>query len=183
MTTLKHSLVAAAALIALALAFTLIDSRRAAAQGMRDLPASDRVFLEYRPGTTSAVCPQGTLPVSRIFPDGTVVPSFTVPAGRMLVLTDLEGVVRENIPWTVGWVASLDALMASDPSRLLLRASGQVNSAAASGGTLPVSEHLQSGVVVGANLDVCVRAIVTFANGFGVARVSQARLQGYLISE
>jgi len=43
--------------------------------------------------------------------------------------------------------------------------------------------HLQSGVVIGPNLNVCVSASVFTQNGFTAAAVSQALLQGYLIAE
>ena len=119
MNTLKACLGAAAGLVVLTLTFTLTESGRAAAQGMKPLlvqvtntaaepvpvttvvPAADRVLLEFR-GCTNNACPESTVPLSRILPDGTVEDAFSVPAGRMLVLTDLEGIIRPGYPMDGG---------------------------------------------------------------------------------
>ena len=106
-----------------------------------------------------------------------------MPAGRLLVITDLEGIIRPGIPWTAGQVGGLNVLINSQFPRMFLRAHGPLTSEAVSAGMVFMSTHAESGVVVGPLLSICVAANVSHPNGGGAADVGQARLQGYLISE
>ena len=201
MNTLKACLGAAAGFVVLMSAFTLTESGRAAAQGMKPLlvhvtnttaepvpvttvvPAADRVLLEFL-GFEGNACPAQTVPLSRILPDGTVENAFSVPAGRMLVLTDLEGLIRPdaNVGWVAGEVGSLN-VRTNSTLRTFLRAYGPFTNEAVSLGLAFVSTHAESGVAVGPLSNLCVSATVSFPNGGGIAQVQQARGHGYLISE
>ena len=146
-------------------------------------PAADRVMLEYLGGGNEP-CPVSTAPVARILPDGTFTPAFSVPAGKMLVLTDLEAIIRQGaVPWTAGNAGVLTAFQNSPFPRPTLRALGPLTSEAVSAEMVSMAVHVQSGVVMGPNVTVCVSAGVIFPNGGGVADVVQASLQGYLIAE
>lgn len=48
---------------------------------------------------------------------------------------------------------------------------------------MPVSTHVENGVLGGPGTPVCISAAVLFSSGFGIARVNSAQIQGYLISE
>ena len=201
MNTMRTCLAAAAGLIILTLSLTFTGSGSAFAQGMKPLlvqvmntsaepipvtpvvPAADRVMLEYHGGGNEP-CSVGTFPVSRIFPDGTSTPAFSVPAGKMLVLTDLEGIIRQDpgLLWTVGLVGDLAAIQNTPFPKPTLRAFAPLTSEAVSGEMVSMGVHLQSGVVMGPNVTVCVVATVIFPNGGGVADVVRALLQGYLIA-
>ena len=200
MNTLKACLGAAAGFVVLTSMLTLTEVGRAAAQGMKPLlvhvantaaepvpvttvvPAADRVLLEFL-GFTNNACPESTVPLSRILPDGTVDDAFSVPAGRMLVLTDLEGIIRPGIPWTAGHVGGLSVRINSQSPRTFLRAHGPLTSEAVSEGLVFMSTHVQSGAVIGPLFSICVFANVSHANGGGIAEVKEARVHGYLISE
>jgi hypothetical protein len=201
MKTRNTCLGALAGLIVASAMLTLTDSGKAAAQSMKPLmvqivnsvqepvpvttvlPPADRVLLEWRGGSGDP-CPEFALAVARVFPDGTAVPNFAVPAGRMLVVTDVSGVVSEGaVPWTAGYGATLTVGTNLVPSTLALRVREALTSAAVSAEVAFVQEHLQSGFVVGPNLYICLSAGVQHGSGGGVANVSQARLTGYLIAE
>jgi hypothetical protein len=198
MKTLKACFAAAAGLIVLTATLTLTDSGKAAAQ-MKPLlvqvtntlaeavpvrtvlPAADRVQLEYR-GGSGEPCPSFASPVTRVLQDGTAVPDFAVPAGRLLILTDVVGVVRPGIPWTAGFAAVLN-VGTNLPLGPVLRAYEPLTPEASSAEVAFVREHLQSGFNVGPNLNVCVSAGLQHGFGGGTAQVVQARLIGYLIDE
>lgn len=194
---------AAAGLIVLTATLTLTDGGKAAAQQLKAqlvnvivtnpvgqpvpvltvLPAEDRVQLEWR-GGSGGVCPSSVVPVARIFPDGTVVQNFAVPAGKMLVVTDVLGIVRTGVvPWTAGFAAALSVRTDLSPSTVGVTAYEAITSAAVAAEMAVVREHLHSGVVFGPNLHVCVSAFMQHGSGFGVAEVTQARVTGYLIAE
>jgi hypothetical protein len=199
MKTLKACLAAAAGLIVLTATLTLTGSGKAAAQSMKPLlvevtntiaaavpvravlPAADRVQLEYRGGSGEPCASFGS-PVTRVLPDGTTVPDFAVPAGRMLILTDVVGVVRPGIPWTAGFAAVLNVGTNLSPSPVL-RAYEPLTPEAVSAEVAFVREHLQSGFVVGPNVNVCVSAGLQHGFGGGTAQVVQVRLSGYLMDE
>jgi hypothetical protein len=203
MNMLKTSVVAAVGVIVLALAFAISDGGRVAAQGIKPLlvqvintvaepvpvkpvvSAADHVQLQFQ-GAVSEACPAGTLPVARILPDGTSVPAFAVPPGKVLVVTDLEGTIREDVPWSAGSVGALHVgiqpgIQAS--ARSLLAAFAPLNADAVSSAIVSMNVHSQSGVLIGPNHSVCVFATVIFSNGGGVADVNRVNLQGYLIPE
>jgi hypothetical protein len=201
MNTRKACLSGVAVLTVLTATLTLNAGGRAAAQGMKALlvtvtnsvaepvpvmtvlPPADRVLLEWRGGSGDP-CPSTSLAVARILPDGSLVPNFAVPPGKMLVVTDVSGVVRQGaVPWTAGFAAVLNVGTDLTPSTLTLRVFEPLTSAAVSAEVAFVREHLHSGFVVGPNLHVCVSAAVQHGSGGGVASVTQARLTGYLIAE
>jgi hypothetical protein len=112
MSRVTASLAAALGVIALTLAFAVTNAERAIAQekkprlveianddgtpvpvaGLRR--AADRVQLETEPG--GGTCEPGERAVSRVLPDGTTIGSFTIPPGKIFVMTDLRGVVAED---------------------------------------------------------------------------------------
>jgi|EndMetStandDraft_3_1072993.scaffolds.fasta_scaffold18230_2 hypothetical protein len=200
MNTRNTYLGALAGLIVVTATLALTDGGKAAAQSMKPLlvqivntvqepvpvatvlPPADRVLLEWRGGSGDP-CPEFTLPLARILPDGTLVSNFAVPAGRMLVVTDVSGVVRQGaVPWTAGFGAVLNVGKFTFPPHAL-RVYEPLTSAAVSAEVAFVREHLQSGFVVGPNINVCVTASVQHGSGGGVASVTQARVTGYLIAE
>jgi hypothetical protein len=143
--------------------------------------AADYVTLEDDFGQ-SGTCTFGTS-TERILPDGTREP-FAVPRGRVLVLTDMQGIVSAHFPavWTashVGHVATLTALIQGVGETQYFEARAQLNQASVSGQLLPLEVHFQSGVVAGPGSIVCVRASVGKVNSSFIAR-ARARLHGYL---
>jgi hypothetical protein len=200
MNRLKRTLVAAAGATVLALSLTVMGGGHAMAQGMKPLlvqiintdtnpvpvtpvlGAADRVQLELQ-GGPSEVCEDSSRDVRRVMPDGTTVASFSVPAGKILVLTDMEGVVSPEVPWSAGRVASLTAFIRTPGLNIpRLTALAPLNADAVASETMSLTIHLQSGVF-GASGAVCVSATTLFGGGFAVATVERAQLQGYLIPE
>jgi len=102
----------AAGLVVLTMTLTFTGSENSAAQAKG---GADRVMLEYRGGVNEP-CPVASYPMTRVFPDGTNVAAFTVPPGMVLVVTDLEGIVRETVTWTAGRVAALTAFSTAGSS-------------------------------------------------------------------
>ena len=194
----KRSLVIAGGLLILTLSFTLTPAGQAVAQGMKPLlvevinteetpvpvtliggnePVQLAVLFEDDEG-----CPGGTWPVQRILPDGSVVRPFSVPAGKVLVLTDLDGEIEEEVPWEVGEIGHL-SVFPLDSGSLALRASTQLTADAVSQKIVSMSTHLQSGALIGSERAVCVGASTTEPNGFAIADVRRADMRGYLIAE
>ena len=192
---LRTTAVAGAGLLAVTLALTT-DGARVAAQGMKPILVQvmntaaepvpvvspvDRVLLQY-PAVESDACLGSAVPVRRLLPDGTRVEAFAVPPGKMLVLTDLQGLVvkHANLGWLAGDIAFVHAAgMTSDG----IRAYGPVSADAVSNEIVAVSVHLQTGGVIGPNVPVCLGAGILDDGGFRLARVQEARLHGYLIDE
>ena len=201
MKSFARSLIAAAGAVLLGLTLVLTSAGQAVAQGMKPIlavitnttanpvpvlpiaTAGDLVQLETFGALDPAPCTGGAQPVRRLFPDGSIVAPFTVPDGKVLVLTDLSGIVSENVPWSPGLIASLTASMGNGASLSRLSARAQLNADALASEIMPVSIHLENGVLGGGGAPVCISAAVLFSNGFGIAGVNSARIQGYLISE
>jgi len=192
---MKGAVVAAAGLMVLTLALT--DAGRVAAQGMKPLlvrvmntaaepipvvPSADLVVLQF-PAQSTDACPESTHAVRRVFPDGTFVEAFTVPPGKMLVLTDIQGIVSKRFDWIVGEVATVSAYVGTSPLAVAIRAYAPVNADAASTEVIAVSAHLQSGGVIGPNMPVCVAPGMFFENGARASELQEARLHGYLVAE
>ena len=194
---LKAIVVAAAGLMILTLALT--GGGRVAAQGMKPLLVQiintasnpipveshvDRVMLRTQGGPPTGVCPNFSREVLRILPDGSFVQSFTVPPGKMLVLTDLEAIVeqRESLPWSPGDLASVRAFFAS-ASSTVMHAHAPLTPQAVSAEVVAVSTHLESGGVIGSNVAVCISAGITRLHGGYAADLAEARVHGYLIDE
>jgi hypothetical protein len=144
---------------------------------------ADHVQLEYL-GAVNNPCLSGAVPVARVFPDGTSVPTFVVPAGKVLVVTDLDGIIRQDVPWTVGRVGALGAgIPVGSITRAVLAAHAPLNADAVSAGMVAMSLHSQAGYLFGPDVPVCVFASQIYPNGGSRAQVVRARLQGYLISQ
>jgi hypothetical protein len=195
---LKATTVAATGAIVLTLALTP-DGARVAAQGMKPLlvqvantvaepipvvSSIDRVLLRTQGGPPTGVCPDFAREVQRILPDGTSIPSFTVPPGKMLVLTDLEALLeqRPDLPWSAGDIASASAFFGS-VSSTVIHVYGPLTPEAVSAEVVAASTHLQSGGVIGPNLPVCIAAGISRRSGGYATDLAQARLHGYLIAE
>ena len=194
---LRVTVVVAAGLLVLLLALTT-DGARVAAQGMKPLLVQvvntvaepvpvvspvDRVVLRIQGGPPTGVCPNFAREVQRLLPDGTAVPSYTVPPGKMLVVTDLVGIVRRqtNVPWSVGDVATITAFFGSLTS-YAIRAHGGIDAGAVATDIVSVSVHLESGGVIGENFPVCLAESISVENGFKAADLQEALLHGYLIA-
>jgi hypothetical protein len=147
--------------------------------------AEDFVTLERRLTAVRGACTSELgLPVNRVFPDGTRE-LFVVPAGKALILTDLEGEITRNLAaaWPVGSVGLLTATITGAVANQTVRARTQINANAVSAGIATMNLHLQSGVVVDSGASVCLRALVVYSTGFSTANVgTDVRLHGYLIA-
>jgi hypothetical protein len=203
MNRFRAPLAAAAGVIALTLTLTLADHTRVLAQGMKPLlvqivndasgpvpvadlrPAAERVQLQTEAGD-GGVCSPPQRAVRRLMPDGTFVPAFTVPAGKILVLTDLRGEVNEEtnvIDWTVGFVINLFVSVGPTVPHPRLTARAVVTADAAASGIVAVETHSLSGVYAGSGAPVCVGALQSFPHGGSRAEVETAEIEGYLIPE
>jgi hypothetical protein len=123
------------------------------------------------------------VPTNRVLPDGTRE-SFVVPAGRALVLTDLEGEITKkyNAAWPVGSVGLLTATVTGAVANQTVRARTQIDADAVSAGIATMKLHLQSGVVADSGASICLGAAVVYSFGFSSANVgADVRLHGYLI--
>ena len=194
---LGNTVAAAAGLSVLMLGLNS-DGSRALAQAMKPLLVQvvntstepipvvshvERIVLEMLPFPSDGDCPYGHS-VRRVLADGTFVQPFTVPPGKMLVLTDLQGIVLKQSVWNVGEIATVSARADSSLPGVAIRASAPVNADAALSNIVSVSAHLQSGGIIGPNLPVCVDTGVVFEGGaVRTARLQEARLHGYLIAE
>ena len=124
------------------------------------------------------------VPTNRVFPDGTQE-AFVVPAGKALVLTDIEGEITKkyNAGWPIGSVGLLTATLTGAFANQTVRARTQINADAVSAGIATMNLHLQSGVVVDSGGSVCLRASVIYSTGVSSANVgADVRLHGYLIA-
>lgn len=195
---LRRSLAIVGGLSILTLSFTLTSAGQAVAQGMKPLlvhvintaetavPVTVvgshepvQLALSFEDDTE---CSGGTRPVRRILPDGSIVAPFSVPEGKVLVLTDLDGVIDEDVPWTVGHIANL-SVSATGFTSALLRASTPITADAVSSRILSMSTHLQSGALIGAGNAICVSASAIQPGGFAIAGVVRSDMRGYLIPE
>jgi hypothetical protein len=177
-------LLAAAGLTVVTLALTVTNGGGVAAHGAKPVVSvPDHVQLEYVGGPNNT-CPSGAVPVARVFPDGTSVPAFVVPADSVLVITDVDGIIRQDVPWTLGYVGALAAgIPDGSITRPILAAYAPLNADAVSAGMVSMSLHSQAGYRFGPGVPVCVFASQIYPNGGSIADVLRARLQGYLISQ
>ena len=170
----RAAAVAAVGLMVLTLALTT-DGARVAAQGMKPLLVQ---IIEHGGGAgpggvsrrsraaaiaggpPSDVCPDFAREVQRVLPDGTFVQSFTVPPGKMLVLTDLEAHRRAATTWhgRSGHVASVGAFCRQCEFDCHSCARTRERRRGSRPESLPVSVHLQTGGVIGPNIPVCLSA-------------------------
>lgn len=123
------------------------------------------------------------VPTNRVFPDGSEE-VFVVPAGKALVLTDLEGEITKKLSaaWPIGSVGHLTARLTGAVENQVVRARAQINADAVSAGIAAMELHLQSGVVADSGAAVCLSASVVYSTGVSSANVgTDVRLHGYLI--
>ena len=146
--------------------------------------AEDRVVLERRFEATRGPCTADVgLPTNRVFPDGTRA-LFVVPAGKVFVLTDLEGEITEkyNAAWSVGAIGILTATLTGAVANQHVRARAPLDANAVNAGIATVKLHLQSGAVADAGATVCLSGVVVEKMGFVTANVgTDVRVYGYLI--
>jgi hypothetical protein len=149
-------------------------------------PGEDRVVLERRFDSTRGPCTADIgVPTNRVFPDGTRE-YFTVPNGKLFVLTDLEGEIAEKLgaTWFIGSIGVLTATLTGAVANQHVRARGQLDTDAVTGGIVTLKLHLQSGAVADAGAAVCLSAIVFDKNGFRAATLgTDVRAYGYLIDQ
>jgi hypothetical protein len=130
-------------------------------------------------------CTDGLVPTNRVFPDGTLE-AFVVPAGKALVLTDLEGEITKKLSayWPVGSVGHLTAVVTGAVANQTVRARTEIDAAAESAGIATMKLHLQTGVVADSGAAVCLSASVVYSTGVSSANVgADVRLHGYLIAQ
>jgi hypothetical protein len=119
-----------------------------------------------------------------VFPDGTRE-SFVVPAGKVFVLTDLEGEVTEKYgaAWSVGTIGMLTAVLTGGISNQYVRARTPLDADAVSAGIATTKLHLESGAVADSGAAVCLSAVVIEKMGFRTADVgTDVRAYGYLVA-
>ena len=156
------------------------------AQLSATVAADDLVMLQRRFTSIRGQVCTGELgvPTNRVFPDGTQE-LFVVPAGKALVLTDLEGEITKNLSagWPVGSIGVLTATLTGAVANQTVSARAQINADALSAGIVTMKLHLQSGVVVDSGASVCLRAFAVYSTGVSTAHVgADVRLHGYLIA-
>lgn len=144
----------------------------------------DYVTLERRFDSTRGPCTSVGVPTNRVFPDGTRE-SFVVPAGKVFVLTDLEGEVTEKYgaAWSVGTIGMLTAVLTGGISNQYVRARTPLDADAVSAGIATTKLHLESGAVADSGAAVCLSAVVIEKMGFRTADVgTDVRAYGYLVA-
>ena len=196
----KEVFFAAIALGALTLTLTLTSTGQAIAQGMKPMlvqiintatnpvpvvpviSAADRVQLEI--GSDPA-CNGSSRSFRRIFADGSVEQPFAVPAGKVLIITDLQGTVRrfaDNM-FPAGRIASLVVSVGTEPDQPRFAARAAITADAESSGIITVEAHSETGIAGGSNGLLCAGAAVLSHGGVNLASVDRASVQGFLIPE
>jgi hypothetical protein len=152
---------------------------------------SDHVVLRDSTlsGRAEAVCPfNGSFKgrgLFRLFPDGTPAPEpFAVPAGRQLVITDVE--------WTVDALITGLPLTPGETVRTRLRIGGGTTFntvflsrtvvVGSESGRVSASEQLTTGFVVASNTAICPDSAEDGSGALKAARLIEIVLRGYLIS-
>jgi len=191
MTRQASSLLVSTGLFVLTVAFSASDTQAVGAPlistAAGEAPAAeDRVVLERRFDSTRGPC-TGSLgvPTNRVFPDGTRE-YFVVPAGKVFVLTDLEGEITEsyNATWSVGTIGMLTATLTGTVANQYVRGRTALDANAVNAGIATVKLHLQSGAVADAGATVCLSGLVIEKMGFRTANVgTDVRVYGYLIEQ
>ena len=154
------------------------------AQLSATVAVDDLVMLQRRFTSGRGPC-TGELgvPTNRVFPDGTQE-LFVVPAGKALVLTDLEGEITKNLnaAWFVGSIGVLTATLTGAVANQTVRARAQIDGDALSASIVTIKLHLESGAVADSGAAVCLSAIVVEKMGFRSANLgTDVRVYGYLI--
>ncbi|MGH9795174.1 MAG: hypothetical protein ACRD5G_10400 [Candidatus Acidiferrales bacterium] len=144
---------------------------------------ADRVVLA---GTfvPSPIC-TGPVNLVRVFPDATAdTLPFVVPAGKVLVITDVQGKIEESVPWAAGEIGLFRVVITDGTQQTHFEVHGEVSSnVAASAGLLVVDTHFQSGRLAGSGMSICVGAGVSSGTTGKAALAIGAEVQGYLIDQ
>ena len=155
-------------------------------------PIGDHVVL--RDGSLSGrglpVCPPTASfkekALFRVFPDGTrAADPFTVPAGRLLVITDVEWTVNGlsgGTPLTAGATVRTRLQIGSDMTfdHVFLSRTVEVGSER---GYVSGNEQLTTGFVVAPNTTICADSAEFGSNTIKSARLIELVLRGYLITQ
>ena len=152
---------------------------------------SDHVVL--RAGVLSGryvddVCTSGSFQgkgLFRVSPDGTLASApFTVPAGRRLVITDVDWVVS-------GTTLGLSLTPGATVRTRIQIGSGSILTTVFQSGTVPVdsagtyvagSEQLTTGFVVAPNTSICPNSVEFSSGALIAANLIEFVLRGYLIN-
>jgi hypothetical protein len=138
-------------------------------------------------GSSSDVCQSASFKdkaLFRVSPDGTQASEpFMVPAGRLLVITDVEWTVDATsggFSLTPGWSVRTSVRIGSGATltRVFLSRTVQVGAESA---PVSASEQLTTGFVIAPNTAICPSSTVLQSNGFVTARLFELILRGYLI--
>ena len=117
----------------------------------------------------------------RVAPDGTLAADpFTVPAGRLLVITDVEWSVSATttgLPLTPGWTVRTRVQIGNGTTVFLSR----MIEVGAQGAPVYGSEQLTTGFVVASNTPICPGAAELQSNTVISAKLLEMVLRGYLI--
>lgn len=144
---------------------------------------ADRVVLA---GTfvPSPVC-TGQVNLVRVFPDATAdTTPFVVPAGKVLVITDVQGKIEESVPWAAGEIGLFRVFITDGTQETSFEVHGEVSSnVAALAGLLVVDTHFQAGRLAGPGMSICVGARVDSGTSSKAAIAIGAEVQGYLIDQ
>lgn len=130
-------------------------------------------------GANDATCTGASEATATLSPSGAFgsVP-FTVPSGRVLVITDISATVTENVAFVEGAFAILGLRIAA-PERTIFTKAVEISAAVALEGVVAIDGHSISGALIGENKVPCVLGQSTA----GGATVSNIILHGYLIDE
>lgn len=151
------------------------------------VPVSDHVTLNWASSGSTTACGSSGDAFFRVLPDGQVESApFVVPAGRSLVVTDMDAVVIAGAGQTFpqGRVVQAVLTLASkfNTGVFMSHLSKGVVMTDATTGAVAVSSTLGAGFVVGAGQQICVRGDIRgAAGGFGFADVDTAAVRGYLM--
>jgi len=134
-------------------------------------------------GTT---CPAGELAAFRQSSDGNFpFDEFVVPEGMTFVVTDLAIGVREKAgnDWIAGNnIISFQLSIGPGASDRMWVSTMQIDELMAASGEAWFTDHLVSGVAIGSEERVCIRAGFTFsADSDTVSLINLSRLYGYLV--
>jgi hypothetical protein len=138
----------------------------------------DHVTLSSR---DDGVCPGGKN-FRRVLPDGTVIgETFVVPAGKVLVATDLNARIKES---TNGWAfAEIGNVSLSTDNSTVYRASVAIPPDGKSAGSMAINSTITSGALISGEEPLCAHALVSSDSGSASVLINSILVYGYLIDE
>ncbi len=124
----------------------------------------------------------GGLNVTRVGADGTFTGTFTVPSGKVLIVTDIRAIVINDgsNSWGLGDIVTARVTFGTSG---ILRASVTVTAETESKNLLLVERQIVSGGAIGAGIEPCVSGEVVFFSSSIQTSARQATIFGYLIDE